>query len=322
MIQIIHKMNNLNATILEIQRMSTEDGPGLRTTIFFKGCPLHCSWCHNPESIALQPQIQWIGSKCIGCHTCLDTCQQQSLSIGIQGILINRQICHGCGQCVEECPSTAMELLGKNWFLQDLFDEVLKDKIYFEKSDQGGITLSGGEPTMQTSFAAAFLQKLKQAGIHTALDTCGLYSRASINALLPFSDLVLYDLKEINPDKHIQFTGISNQEILENLIYVSDYIKKYKSPEKLWIRTPIIPGTTDTNANINGIGRFIADNLGNSVQVWELCAFNNLCRDKYLRLGLDWSYKRHALITKECMQELTQIAASSGVNPKIVLKKS
>jgi len=276
--------NAVTARVLEIQRMSTEDGPGIRTTVFFKGCSLKCTWCHNPESISMQPQVHWIDSRCIGCRTCVDACPSKALSLTLQGMEINRLKCQGCGACAEECPTTAMELLGKKWLLEDLTKEVVKDKAYFDKSG-GGITVSGGEPGMQPEFVGLFLKSLRENGLHTALDTCGLCSRSALEQLLPYASMVLYDIKEIQPEKHKQFTKKSNEKILENIIYIAEYMKTHLYPARLWIRTPIIPGLTAREENIVGIGKFIAKNLGNVVNRWDLCAFNNLCKDKYLRLG-------------------------------------
>jgi pyruvate formate lyase activating enzyme len=303
--------------VLEIQRMSTEDGPGLRTTVFFKGCSLKCAWCHNPESISLLPQIHWIGSRCIGCRTCLDTCSQNALCLSRKGIGIDRDVCDGCGRCVEECPSTALELLGEEWHLDDLVKEVLKDRVYFEKSN-GGVTVSGGEPTIQADFAAEFLRQIRGRGIKTALDTCGLCSARSLDQLLPHANLVLFDLKEINPQKHLEFTGSDNRAVLENLIHVAEFIDSHLFPEKLWIRTPLIPGATDTVENLKGIGAWIEAHLDQKVDRWELCAFNNLCRDKYARLGLNWQFEDAELLEAAHIQHLLSVAQSSGVNPDIV----
>ncbi len=303
--------------VLEIQRMSTEDGPGLRTTVFFKGCSLRCSWCHNPESISPHPQIHWIGSRCIGCRTCLETCPRQALSISPAGVRIDRKTCDGCGLCVEECPSTALELLGQQWNLEDLVHEVLKDRVYFEKSD-GGVTVSGGEATLQTRFVSALLKRIRAQGLHTAIDTCGLCSTKALDRLLPYANLVLFDLKEIDAQKHLAFTGSDNRIILENLVYVSDYIDTHLYPEALWIRTPLIPGATDTEENINGIGAWIKANLVQRVKRWELCAFNNLCRDKYARLGLNWQFEEATLLQETHIRHLVSIAKNSGVDPTIV----
>jgi len=311
------KPETQEAVVLNIQRMSTEDGPGIRTSVFFKGCSLKCTWCHNPESILAKPQIQWIGTHCIGCKTCLDVCENGALSFTPEGVAIDRDRCIGCGACADECPSTAMDLLGKRWTLEGLIAEVAKDRVYFEKSE-GGITATGGEPTVQAPFVAAFLKGLRETGIPTALDTCGQCARRALDAILPHADMVLFDVKEIDPDRHKTFTGVTNERILENLIHVAKKIRADGNPKRLWVRTPIIPNATDREENIRGIGAFIASNLQGAVQRWELCAFNNLCRDKYVRLGIDWAFKDDQPMTREDMEALAQAAKSSGVDPDIV----
>jgi pyruvate formate lyase activating enzyme len=244
-------------------------------------------------------------------------CPHGALSHAQDGVRIDRSVCEGCGSCAEECPSNALELLGKKWALESLIKEVIKDRAYFEKSS-GGVTLSGGEPLAQARFATDFLMGLRQAGIQTALDTCGLCSRDVLDAVLPHTDMVLYDIKEIEPDRHRRFTGSPNEHILGNLIYVSEHMRTHARPEHLWIRTPIIPGATAREDNIRGIGEFIASQLTDSVGRWELCSFNNLCRDKYVRLGLEWPFKDADLLTKEFVESLAKTARESGVNPDIV----
>lgn len=304
--------------ILEIQRMSTEDGPGLRTTVFFKGCPLACGWCHNPESLSPRPQIQWTGVGCLGCGACVETCPNGSLFLDSTGIHIDRRLCDGCGVCVDECPSGAMELLGTFWNLGDLVNELVKDRTYFEQSD-GGITLSGGEATMQPEFCRSLLSELEKQGIRTALDTCGQVSRGVFATLLPLTDLLLFDLKEIDVEKHRRFTGRSNELILENAVFAAEYIRRHKRPRTFWIRTPLIPGATATAENIQGIGAFIAGHLEGTVDRWELCAFNNLCRDKYERLGIHWDYAPTPLLSREQMESFAAEARRSGVDPSIVI---
>jgi len=311
------KHSNPYGLILEIQRMSTEDGPGIRTTVFFKGCPLRCTWCHNPESLSRQPQVQWIGSRCIGCHTCEKTCPHDAVAFTTEGVVIDRTSCNGCGLCVEECPSTAMELLGKKWSVTDLIEEVAKDRAFFEKSG-GGITVSGGEPTLQSHFVSPFLKGLKARGLQTALDTCGLCSTEALETLLPYADIVLFDLKIFDPARHRELTGSDNTLILSNLEFVADYVHTHLYPQTLWIRTPVIPGATATAKNIAALGRFISTLPDGVVKRWELCTFNNLCADKYRRLEMSWGFKEAKLITKESIEALTGIAEESGVNPKIV----
>ncbi|MFX0023252.1 MAG: glycyl-radical enzyme activating protein [Candidatus Hermodarchaeota archaeon] len=296
--------------IFEIQKMSTEDGPGIRTTVFFKQCPLRCAWCHNPESILKEPQLEWIKHKCIGCRSCIEICDLQAISFNEVGLQINRKICNSCGKCVEECPSTALHMFGEWWELEDLFYEVNKDKIYYLES-KGGITVSGGEPTVQHEFVLEFLRKCKENGISTALDTCGYASRKIYEKLLPFVDLLLLDIKEIDNKKHKEFTGVANDLILENAVWFSNLIEK--NDKKMWIRTPIIPNFTGTDDNIKGIGEFIVNDLKNIPERWDLLAFNNLCTTKYERLNMDWPLESYPLLSEEDMTHFLQIAKSIGV---------
>lgn len=305
------------ATILRIQRMSTEDGPGIRSTVFFKGCPLSCVWCHNPESISPRIQVHWVGTRCIGCLGCIDTCPEKALAAGRNGIEIDRTACTACLKCTEACPSTAMEAYGQLICMDSLVSEVLKDRIYFEKSG-GGVTLSGGEPTMQGGFAEHLLKALREKGVHTALDTCGQTPWETMESLLPYADLVLYDLKEMDPDRHRVFTGVSNARVLENLAGLGAFMRKHGGPRELWIRTPLIPGCTATAENLRGIGSFIRDTLGPLVSRWELCTFNNLCQHKYDGLGMDWRFRGTALLRQEDAEHLAAVARGSGVVARIV----
>jgi pyruvate formate lyase activating enzyme len=307
----------MTGTILRIQRMSTEDGPGIRSTVFFKGCLLACVWCHNPESISARLQLHWEKTKCIGCRSCIEACIKGALAAMETGMAIDQSKCDSCGACSQACPSTAMEIYGDACDLNDLVHEVLKDETYFQKSG-GGVTLSGGEPTMQPLFAKAVLSTFKQYGIHTALDTCGQCSWETLDALLPHTDLVLYDLKEINADKHKEFTGASNTRILENLILLSRFMKEHSLPGELWIRTPLIPGCTATQKNLQGIGIFIKEHMGPSVSRWELCTFNNLCIHKYEGLGIDWDFRKTSLLSRDEAERLASLARESGVDPGIV----
>jgi pyruvate formate lyase activating enzyme len=297
-------------TIFKIQRMSTEDGPGIRTTVFFKGCPLTCIWCHNPESISQKSQLMWWDSRCIACGTCVEACGKGVLTLNAAGITIDRGRCDTCGGCEKECPSGALEASGQSWNLNDLLIEIEKDRPYFDASG-GGVTVSGGEPTMQPHFVAALLRGCKQRGLKTALDTCGYCSTEALDLILPFCDLVLFDVKAIDSESHEAFTGRTNATILKRLLQIRDRMIAGAGPKELWLRTPIIPDATATEVNITAIGRFISEQVRDVVSCWELCAFNNYCSDKYVRLGCDWRFKNYPLLTQPFMHHIRSVAQSS-----------
>lgn len=298
------------ALIFNIQRMSTEDGPGIRTTVFFKQCPLKCIWCHNPESILKKRQLEWFKHKCIGCNTCIDICKYNALSFRESGLKIDRDLCVSCAECSDECPSTALHMWGEYWNLNDLFYEIQKDKVYYTQS-KGGITVSGGEPTIQPEFLLNFLKICRENDIHTTLDTCGYAPENVYKKLLPYIDLILFDIKEIDSKKHEQFTGIPNDLILSNAVWIANTIKN--DNKKIWIRTPIIPRYTATEENIKGIGKFIVNDLNSIPERWDLLSFNQLCTDKYSRLDMDWILKDEPLMTQEEIENFVKVAEDTGV---------
>jgi pyruvate formate lyase activating enzyme len=263
-------------------------------------------------------QTQWFSVRCIGCQTCVKTCPNGCLTMSAAGLVIDRVRCEACGKCAEACPSGALEALGITVTVAELLTELSKDRAYYEKSG-GGVTLSGGEPTFQPEFAEALLHGLKQLGIATALDTCGLCSQLTLDRLLPYTDLILFDLKLFAPDLHRQFTGISNEQILDNLQHIRELIRRQAHPIQLWIRTPLIPGATALDENLNAIGQHLAGQLDGAVARWELCAFNNLCRDQYTRLGVEWAYAKTPLMTRLELAHCEQVARSSGFHPELIL---
>ena len=305
------------ATILNYQRLSTEDGPGIRTTVFFKGCPLNCQWCHNPESISSKPQLQWFSSRCIGCNSCIEICEQNALQRIDQNLKIDRNICNVCGRCAEACPANAIELIGEKVTADQVLAEVLKDSTYYQKS-QGGVTFSGGEPILQSNFVIKALQLLRENNLHLALDTCGLFKYQILESIYPLVDLILYDVKMIDPQLHRQFTGQSNQLILENLSNVISHLEQSPGQFELWIRTPLIPESTATKENLQAIANFLIDHGINQISRWELCAFNNLCNDKYKRLDKEWVYENQPLMTRSELDQCHQWVIETGFSPEKV----
>ena len=298
------------ARIFDIQRMSTEDGPGIRTTVFFKGCNLSCLWCHNPESISQKSEVEWLHNKCIGCLSCKAACKHGALKFGDVKIQIDRNACINCLECVRACPANALISKTREWGIDELLHEVIKDRAYFENGN-GGVTVSGGEALLQHEFVLALLKKLKSEGVHTAVDTAGAVCWETIQKVTPYADLILYDLKVMDPNRHKEYTGIGNDRILDNLINIADTMRKQGVPKALWIRTPIIPDMTSGEENVSAIGEFIRHHVEDVMDKWELCSFNNLCRDKYERLDREWICRDAQLMTRQDMETVADIAAGS-----------
>lgn len=299
----------LEATVLEVQRMSTEDGPGIRTTVFFKGCPLACAWCQNPESIEAAPQVVDHEGRCIECGACRAACTT--------GARLGRGECTACGACVEACPTVAREKLGRSWAVDDLAAELLRDQAWY--GETGGVTLSGGEPAVWPRFVGALLDRLRARGVHAALDTCGESPGPVLVDLARRCDLVLYDLKTIGRARHEALTGRPNDRILANVRLVGDLVRASGGRRALWVRTPLIPGATADAENIREIGAFLATNLPHVVDRWELCAFNPLCAAKYRRLGRPWAFAETPLMTEGAVAALAAVARGSVGRPEIVV---
>lgn len=295
----------LQGHTFSVRRMQTHDGPGMRTTIFLKGCPLHCAWCHNPEALSPTRQIWWLKESCIACGECVDKCPNSALNLTKEGMQIDRDLCQGCYTCVDTCPANAMKALRKDWSIDALFHEVTRDAAYYKKG--GGVTVSGGEPLLQWRIVRKLLQRCQDQGIHTALDTCGEAPMKNLKEVLPYTRLVLFDLKIMNPESHSQWTGSENHQILSNLRYIVSEVERRKDLE-LWIRTPLIPEATATSENITKIARFIRHEIEEAVSRWELCTFNPLCENKYKQLGKSWKFEGVPLMTQEEANHLRDLA--------------
>ncbi|MBU1672053.1 MAG: glycyl-radical enzyme activating protein [Actinobacteria bacterium] len=293
-----------SGTVFNIQRFSIEDGPGIRTTVFMKGCPLRCTWCHNPEGLVLKPQLMWFDVRCIGARDCLAACTRDALELTRDGMRIDREACDTCGDCAKACPAGALEVVGRSYTPDEAYEEVYRDEAFYRNSG-GGMTVSGGEPTMQPRFVAALLRKCREGGIHTALDTCGYSSPEVLTGLLELADMALLDLKVMDEAEHRRLTGVDPAPVLDSARILAG------SGKPVWVRTPIIPGCTDSPENIAALASFLAG-LG-GVQRWDLLAFNNTCGSKYSRLDMVWELEGVPLKTEDEMVELAGIAERSGV---------
>lgn len=305
-------MDEQHALIFDIYRGTSHDGPGQRDTVFFKGCPLSCTWCHNPEGISPLPQVWWNERQCIGCGLCHEACPTGANIMLDSGISIDRSICVSCGACVRACPAEAMTMCGKEWSLDELVKEVLKNKPYYDKTG-GGVTASGGEVMLQHKFAERFFSALHGHGVTTALDTCGFIPSAHYDSILPVTDYVLYDLKLIDPGLHKKFCGADNALILENAKKICRKISDGSYGGEFWIRTPLIPGATATEDNLIGIAEFILQRLGaENISRWELCSFNNSCLGKYRQMGRKWDFEGVRLLKNAEISALRKAVESTG----------
>lgn len=237
--------------IFDIKRFAVHDGPGIRTTVFFKGCPLRCIWCHNPEAVSSQPELATYPDKCIVCGACLASCPvkaHEAHPVGKKTFYRDR--CTACGRCVDTCYTGALALYGKKVSVGTVMAEIRPDASFYRNSG-GGVTFSGGEPLVQHTFVLALLKQCRQEGFHTALDTCGYAPWHALEACLPYLDLILYDLKHIDSGRHKRYTGVPNKLILENLINLNLHAVPVE------IRIPVIPCINDSRENIETISRFI-----------------------------------------------------------------
>nr|MDO8135060.1 glycyl-radical enzyme activating protein [Candidatus Njordarchaeum guaymaensis] len=290
--------------IFNVQRFSTEDGPGIRTTVFMKGCPLRCLWCHNVEGINPNREIVWHDTKCIGCLSCVEACPKKAIVKIPERLVTDRAKCDACGKCAEVCTAKARELMGQRVSVDEVLDEVLKDKVFYETSN-GGVTASGGEPTMQSEFVKELFSECKSSDVHTALDTCGHAKWGILENILKYTDLVLYDIKEIDPKKHKTYTGVPPDLIWENARRIAELGRP------MWVRAPIIPGYTDNAENVKGIAKLCAE-LGN-VERLDLLPYHRFGEPKYKKLDLKYALEGLKPPSNEVMENLREVAREAGV---------
>ena len=266
----------ISGLIFDIKKYSIHDGPGIRTTVFFKGCPLECAWCHNPESQSPKPEMIFREQRCIRCGACLAACPRGAIAWNGGGPVTDRAACEPCDQCAEVCYSQARERIGREMTVEQALAIVEQDRAFYDESG-GGVTFSGGEPLLQADFLAALLQASQARDLHTALDTCGFAPWQTLDRLRGDVDLFLYDLKLIDDARHRAYTGVSNVLILDNLEALA------RLGHNLLVRIPLIPGVNADGDNLAGIGRFLAA-LPRLTGV-ELLPYHSLGQDKYARLN-------------------------------------
>lgn len=269
--------SEIRGVVFDIQRYSIHDGPGIRTTVFLKGCPLRCAWCQNPESQQKEPEILLNKGNCTGCGRCITVCIAEANSLADGRVEVDRRQCLRCGKCVAACPNDARRLSGKVMSVTKVVKEVLRDKKFYETSG-GGVTLSGGEATFQHDFARAILKECKDHGLHTVLETCGYASWAVMERVLQYADMVLYDVKHTNESAHRRGTGMENRIILENA-------ERIAQCRPMLVRMPLIPGFNDSEETVRQVTLFVGS-LSRKVEM-ELLAYNPLGEGKYERLGKD-----------------------------------
>ena len=294
---------NEEGIIFNIQRYSIHDGPGIRTTIFLKGCPLRCKWCSNPESINPTPEIFLRDEKCDQCGKCLEVCIPQAISLGENSIEIDRTKCNLCLKCEEICPTNVINCTGKKVSVNEVVLEAMQDEIFYNNSG-GGITISGGEPLYQPKFTLNLLKQFKERAIHTTIDTTGFASWEDFSEILNYTDLVLFDIKHLNSQIHLKFTGVKNELILRN------FENALKKDVKIWIRVPVIPNFNDSSEYMEELAIFLKDK---SIEKVSLLPYHEWGKHKYTFLRREYPLKDARFIDDEVIQEFKKIIESYGL---------
>ena len=295
-------------TVFDIKSFSIHDGPGTRTTVFLKGCPLHCAWCHNPESINPQIEFQYWQERCIGCGTCAECCPTGALTIENGKPTRDAEACEECYNCIENCPGEAWQRIGQAMTVEEVMRIVRKDIISYDQSG-GGVTFSGGEPLMQSDALHALLLACHDLGIHTALDTCGMASRGTLEKVVDEVDLVLYDLKIMDSELHRRYMGVSNEVILDNLRWLDG------RAEEIIIRMPVIPGINDGRANLAAVMDFL-NSLAHRHEV-HLLAYHQTAMDKYRRMEQPYPLPHVQPPSLEDMEAMRALFEKNGFNVSI-----
>ncbi len=299
--------NSDSGILINIQGYCIHDGPGIRTSVFLKGCPLRCLWCQNPESHSFNPELLFAEGKCTGCGECVGVCPEKAIRVQGKTSQTDRRLCKGAGLCVDACPNQARAKIGRRATADEVFREISADALFYQESG-GGVTLSGGEPLAQPEFAASILKKCRRAGFHTALDTCGHASWTTAREVLRHADLVLFDFKHMNPEMHKKHTGASNELILQNAEKIH-----HEMSIPMWARVTLVPGFNDSAENIEALARFIADRLSIAIPV-HLLPCHNYGEAKWERLGRKNETAAFDAPGKQQLEERRRIFESFGLN--------
>jgi len=292
--------------IFDIKRYSINDGPGIRITIFFKGCPLRCAWCHNPESFSSQVQKMYTASKCIGAVECIKVCPNNALSLTPQGIVTDAERCNLCGKCAEACPTKAIEMTGQIYSVEQLMEIIEKERLVFDQSG-GGVTFSGGEPLLHSDFLIKLLDACGEKGFHRSVDTSGFTDTSKLLEVAKRTDLFLYDLKLMDSERHREFTGVNNEKILFNLEELA------KTGVNINIRIPFISGVNTDVENIEKAAEFIAY-LAGEKKVVNLLPYHQIAAHKYKKLGKDYDAGIMNEPTKEELERAQKIFSKFGLD--------
>lgn len=294
--------------VFDIKKYSIHDGPGVRTTIFLKGCPLSCWWCHNPESQSTLPEIIFRPARCIGCGECVKACPKEAISATAKGLKTDLFLCDRCGICADVCPAEAREMTGRTMSVEEVMKEIRKDIIFYDESG-GGVTFSGGEPLIQPKFLIELLQACGREEIHRTVDTTGFTSAETILKVAEHTDLFLYDLKHMDPEEHKKYTGVSNEIILKNLRLLAE------KGAGLNIRFPVIPGVNDDEGNIRHTADFVRSLPGN--QKMNILPYHKAGIDKYDKLGMSYQLEDTEEPSGERMDDIKKELEQFGLEVKI-----
>ena len=294
----------MTGAVFNIQKFSLNDGPGIRTVIFLKGCPLRCKWCANPESQSERVQILWDRALCTLCGNCVRTCPQKAIELEDGTVTVCDNICQGCIACVSACPGRALKAEGEQRSVEKIVEICMQDTDFYAESG-GGVTLSGGEALMHPDFAAALLRRLKEKGIHTAIETTGYASETVFQAVLPYVDLLLFDIKHWDEKRHIEGTGVSNRPILRNMKAAID------AGKEVLPRLPVIPGYNDAPSDAKGFVRRLREVGAQRVQ---LLPFHQYGEKKYDMLGRDYAYADVPALHESDLTVFQQVFLDGGID--------